>query len=127
MRTFGYIMLGLLIIIGLAVSGFVMKSCSIAENHIENSMENAVISYDEYQNIYGACQQINSDLKVLKDTPDNDPQFEQFSKAQRINTMKQNLNRWITEYNAKSKHIDKKWWKADNLPQTLSTSLFENY
>ena len=90
-------------------------------------MENAVISYDEYQDIYATCQQINDDLGVIKSTPDDDPQFQQFSKAQRINALKQNLNRWINEYNAKSKHIDKKWWKSSDLPYSLSINQFSNY
>lgn len=97
------------------------------EKHITNSMENAVISYDEYQDIYGTCKQINSDLGVIKETPDNDPQFLQFSKAQRVNTLKQNMNRWVNEYNAKSKHIDKKWWKSDALPYELNVNQFSNY
>lgn len=104
-----------------------MKSCSIAEKHITDSMENAVISYDEYQNIFNTCKQINNDLGVIRETPADDIQFAQFSKAQRINTMKQNLNRWIAEYNAKSAHIDKKWWKSDSLPQTLESSQYSNY
>lgn len=127
MKTLGYIMLGLLILIVLTVAGFTMKSCSIFKNHAYNSMENAVISYDEYQDIYATCKQINDDLGVIKETPETDVQFAQFSKAQRINSLKQNLNRWINEYNAKSKHIDKKWWKSDELPYKLDKSQFSNY
>lgn len=90
-------------------------------------MENAVISYDEYQDIYNTCKQLNADLGVIKDTPDTDAQFAQFSKSQRINAIKMNLNRWIGEYNAKSKHIDKKWWKSESLPYELSTNQYSNY
>ena len=90
-------------------------------------MENAVISYDEYQDIYATCTKLNIDLGIYQTTPDTDPQFEQFSKAQRINTIKVNLNRWCEEYNAKSKHIDKKWWKSKDLPYTLSVEQFSNY
>lgn len=127
MKTFGYVMGGLLLIIILVVISFTVKTCSIAEKHVTNSMENAVISYDEYQDIYATCTKLNTDLGIYQTTPDTDPQFEQFSKAQRINTIKVNLNRWCEEYNAKSKHIDKKWWKSKDLPYTLSVEQFSNY
>ena len=127
MKTFGYIMLTLVIVLGLSLVGFGMRSCSIAEKHVTNSMENAVISYDEYQDIYNTCIQLDNDLNVMKATPENDPQFSQFSKTQRVNAIKTNMNRWIAEYNAKSKHIDKKWWKSNSLPQELTTNQFPNY
>jgi len=127
MKTFGKISLGVLAIIVLTVICFGVRSCSIAQKHVTNSMENAVISYDEYQDVFATCQQINSDLGVVKDTPETDTQFSQFSKQQRINAMKQQLHRWINEYNAKSKHIDKKWWKSSELPYSLQTIQFNNY
>lgn len=120
-------MLILLLVVGLTVLGFGVRSCSIAEKHAYKSMENAVISYDEYQDIYATCQQLNSDLGVIRDTPDDDGQFSQFSKSQQINTKKQQLNRWINDYNAKSKHIDKKWWKSSELPYSLNSNQFSNY
>lgn len=127
MRKFG---IGTLIVLGillLGVLGFGMKSCSIFQNHAYKSMENAVISYDEYQNIYNTCKQLNDNLGVIQTTPENDPQFAQFSRTQRINAIKMDLNRWIAEYNAKSKHIDKKWWKSSDLPYELTTNHFSNY
>lgn len=127
MKTFGTIALIILAIIAVTIIGFGIRACSIGAKHVTNSMENAVISYDEYQDIYATCKQINSDLGVVRDTPETDKQFEQFSKQQRINAMKQNLNRWIEDYNAKSKHIDKKWWKSSELPHTLQSNLFSNY
>lgn len=127
MKTFGYICAVIGIILVLTFVSLVGKSCSIAQKHITNSMENAVISYDEYQDIYATCTKLNTDLGIYQSTPETDPQFEQFSKAQRINTIKQNLNRWVEEYNAKSKHIDKKWWKSKDLPHDLSVEQFSNY
>lgn len=127
MKKFGIIVTVLLVILVLVVASFGIKSCSIFKNHAYKSMENAVISYDEYQNIYNTCVQINNDLGVIKDTPEDDKQFEQFSKQQRINSLKQNLNRWIGEYNAKSNHIDKSLWKSSELPQQLNTNQFSNY
>lgn len=127
MKVFGYIVMVILVLAELTLLSFGFRSCSIFQGHVENSMQNAVISYDEYQNIYGTCKQLDADLGVIKATPDNDPQFEQFSKAQRVNAIKQNLNRWIAEYNAKSKHIDKKWWKSNDLPYELTSNHFSNY
>lgn len=127
MKTFGQIMLGLLIFIGLIVMLFTCNVAGIGMKHVTNSMENAVISYDEYQNINATCNQLNTDLGIIQATPDNDKQFEQFSKSQRINAIKQNLNRWVEEYNAKSLHIDKKWWKSNELPYQLNVNQFSNY
>lgn len=127
MKTTGKIIIGILIFIALLALSFTVRTCSIAQNHVENSMKNAVISYDEYQDIYATCVQLNLDLGVIKDTPETDSQFSQFSKQQRINTLKQQLNRWINEYNAKSKHIDKKWWKSSELPYSLESNQFSNY
>jgi hypothetical protein len=127
MKTSSKVGLSILLLIALSVVLFTFRTCGIAEKHITNSMDNAVISYDEYQDIYATCKQINSDLGVIKETPENDSQFAQFSKAQRLNSMRQNLNRWINEYNAKSKHIDKKWWKSSDLPYELSSNQFSNY
>ena len=127
MRTFGQFMLVVLILAGITLLSFTCRSCDILQRHVENSMENAVISYDEYQNIKATCDQINTDLGILQSTPETDRQFEQFTKAQRINATKSNLNRWVEEYNAKSKHIDKKWWKSDALPYQLNVNDFSNY
>lgn len=111
----------------LVILSFGIRSCSIFQNHVEKSMEDAVISYNEYQDIYATCNKLNTDLGIIASTPETDKQFEQFSKAQRMNTIKQNLNRWVEEYNSKSKHIDKKFWKSDELPYTLSVNQFSNY
>lgn len=127
MKTFGQIMLGILIFAGISATLFTCNLISIGEKHVENSVENAVISYDEYQNIYATCNQLNTDLGILQSTPETDKQFEQFSKSQRVNAIKSNLNRWVEEYNAKSTHIDKKWWKSDKLPYQLSVEQFSNY
>lgn len=121
---------GMLVILAIVIVSVILFTCniiSIGGKHVTNSMENAVTSYDEYQNIYATCNQLNADLGVIQSTPDNDKQFSQFSKSQRINAIKSNLNRWIEEYNAKSKHIDKKWWKSSELPYQLSSNQFSNY
>lgn len=127
MKVVGYVGTGIVAILLLAVLGFGMRSCSIFQNHVYKSMENSVISYDEYQDIYNTCKQIDDDLGVMRTTPDTDPQFQNFSKASRVNALRMNLNRWVNEYNAKSKHIDKKWWKSEELPYKLKNTDFSNY
>jgi len=127
MKTFGQIMLGILIFVGISAVLFTCNIVSIGEKHVTNSVENAVISYNEYQDIYTTCNKINLDLATIRETPDNDKQFDQFSKASVINAKKQQLSRWVEEYNAKSKHIDKKWWKSSSLPYELDVNQFSNY
>ena len=122
-----YIAAGILGMILLMAVLFTCNIISIGASHVTKSVENAVISYDEYQDIYATCKKINTDLGVVKATPDNDKQFEQFSKSQRLNSLRMNLNRWVEEYNAKSQHIDKKFWKSSELPYRLEVTQFENY
>ena len=127
MRNFG---IGVLVVLGLAllsVGAFTCNLFGIAANHVTNSVQNAVITYDDYQNIYATCNQLNNNLATIEQTPASDPQFANFSKAERINGVKIQLSRWVEEYNAKSAHIDKKWWKSGTLPQTLNVSDFSNY
>jgi hypothetical protein len=121
------VLLIVLAVIGISVFAFTCNVFGIFGNHVTKSMENAVISYDEYENLYATCNKLNTDLGIIQSTPETDKQFEQFSKAQRINSIKQNLNRWVEEYNAKSKYIDKKAWKRSDLPISLNVNDFSNY
>lgn len=89
--------------------------------------DDAVETYEEFQSIYNTCQKLNTDLSIIQSTPDDDKQFEQFSKAQRLNAIKQNLNRWVEEYNAKSKMWGRSLWKSKSLPYQLSVTDFSNY
>ena len=52
MKTTKIVLFVLLSLVVLTISGFAMRSCGIFKNHAYKSMENAVISYDEYQDIY---------------------------------------------------------------------------
>jgi len=123
MKTFKIIGICIAVFLGI----WVLTFSGIFMGHVNRSAENAVVSYDEYWDIYHTCEKINADLGVMESTPDSDAQFAQFSKAQRVNAMKQQMNRWVNEYNAKSNHIDKKWWKSDKLPYALSVNDFPNY
>ena len=105
----------------------VLAVCLSACMHLEKSYENAVVNYEEYREIYQTTQKINNDLCSMRELSDKDPMFAQFSKAQRIQQMKQSLNRWVEDYNAKSKMINHSIWKSSELPYQLSVTQFNCY
>lgn len=110
-------------IIGLSlltsVIGLVLTKTKEA-THIEDAVQN----YEQFQEIYNTCVKINTDLCNYKDLPEDDVMFEQFSKAQRILAIKTQLNRWVEDYNAKSKMRGRSLWKSNALPYQLSTQEF---
>jgi uncharacterized membrane protein YfbV (UPF0208 family) len=93
----------------------------------ERIVTTGIVRYEEFQEIYNTCQKLNTDLDIIQQTPESDKQFEQFSKAQRLNAIKQNLNRWVEDYNAKSKVWTRSMWKSNTLPYQLSVKDFPNY
>lgn len=124
-----YIFIGILSLIILSV---ILFTCgvfgkagdqAIKATHIQD----ATIVYEDFQEIYNTCNKLNTDLGIIQATPENDKQFDQFSKAQRLNAIKQNLNRWVEDYNAKSKMFGRSLWKSKSLPYQLSVNDFSNY
>lgn len=118
-KVLGTILIVLMIFSGIGL-GF--RACSKAEE--ATHLKDAVIVYEEYQEIYNTCVKLNTDLCNMKDLPDDDVMFEQFSKAQRINTIQTNLNRWVETYNAKSKMWGRSLWKSNELPYQLTNQQF---
>lgn len=113
-------------VIGLALAvSAILYTCNFARKGAH--VDDAVIVYEEYQEIYNTCSQLNTDLCNIKEVPDNDKMFEQFSKAQRVNAIKANLNRWVETYNAKSKMWGRQLWKSSKLPYELSVNDFNCY
>jgi hypothetical protein len=90
-------------------------------------VETGIVRYEEFQSIYNTCVKLDNDLKVMRAVPEDDKMFEQFSKNQRITGLQANLNRWIEEYNAKSRMINHSLWKSSSLPQQLTTNQFPSY
>ncbi len=90
-------------------------------------IDNGIASYQEFQEIYNTCSKLNTDLGVYQSLPENDKMFEQFSKVQRTTAIKTQLNRWVEEYNGKSKMWMKSMWKSNSLPYQLSVNDFSNY
>lgn len=60
----------------------------MSASHVTTSVQNAVINYDNYQEMYNTCSKLNTDLGIIESTPETDKQFLQFSKAQHINATK---------------------------------------
>jgi hypothetical protein len=93
----------------------------------ERIVTTGVIRYEEFQEIYNTCQKLNTDLQIIQSTAESDKQFDQFTKSQRVNSIMQNLNRWVEEYNAKSKVWTRSMWKSNSLPYQLSVNDFSNF
>ena len=118
-KAIGVFLLALLFFSGI---GLAFRACNKAEE--ATHLHDAVQRYEEYQEIYNTCTKLNTDLCNMKALPDNDPMFEQFSKAQRILAIKTQLNRWVEDYNAKSKMWGRALWKSNELPYQLTNEQF---
>jgi len=127
MKTVGYVALGIVAIMAISIFFFATGLVGRMANHVNTAVDNAVVNYEEYQTIYNTCNKINLDLCNMKDLPDTDKMFEQFSKAQRINALRTQMNRWTEEYNAKSKMFNRSIWKSNSLPYQLQTNEFNCY
>ena len=124
-QTLGVIGVVILICITLFVTGVIGKGCNQAV--IATHIDDATIVYEEYQSIYNTCSKLNTDLGNMEALPESDKMFDQFSKAQRVNTIKTQLNRWVEEYNGKSKMWGRSLWKSATLPYQLNVTDFSNY
>jgi hypothetical protein len=89
--------------------------------------DNAIVHYEEFQRIYNATQALNEKLCTMNKIPETDVMFKDFSKAAQMNGLRNNLNRWIQEYNAKSNMWNRSLWKSKELPYELKTSDFSCY
>jgi hypothetical protein len=103
----------------LSVIGFWVHKAR-EDTHIDDAVQN----YEQYQEIYNTCTKLNTDLCNMKALPETDKMFEQFSKAQRILAIQTNLNRWVEDYNSKSKMWGRSLWKSNALPYQLSVNQF---
>lgn len=86
--------------------------------------DTGLIRYQEFQEVYSTVGKINIDLCNIQNVPEDDKMFKDFSKSQQIIALKSNLNRWITEYNAKSSLVNFNMWKSKDLPRTLAQAQF---
>lgn len=101
------------------VAWFFSRSAKVAED--------AFVKYEEFQEIYNTCAKLNEDLATIRSLPETDKMFSQFSKEALLANKKQQMTRWVEEYNAKSKMWNRSIWKSSSLPYQLSVNNFENY
>ena len=60
MKTVGIVALVIIAIIAISIFGFMGTTCNNAQDQIqEHVVKNSFISYEEFQEIYNTCQQIN--------------------------------------------------------------------
>ncbi len=111
------------VIASLILLTVVSKTCSVVDE--VTSTENIITSYEEYENMYSSCEKICDDIKVLRGVSSEDYSKDTgFSKSDRLIALETNLNRWIREYNAKSRQITKNLWKSKALPHQLEREDF---
>jgi len=117
-----------LIVLLVAIS-FVLKLIFFPAALVEQATDPAAVisNYEEFQNIYNTCQKLDADLKTIRDTADTDPMFVQFSKGAMVAAKRQQMTRWVNEYNAKSKMVNRNLWKSHSLPYQLSEEDFPHY
>lgn len=101
----------------------ISKPAELADQVIDN----ALINYEEFQEIYNTCQKINTDLGTIRAVPEDDRMFASFSKAAVVAGKKQQLSRWVEEYNGKSKMWNRSLWKSNALPYQLNVNDFSNF
>src|SRR5438445_481428 len=80
---------------------FVISAVTWFFSRTEKTIETGIVRYEEFQEINNTITKLNADLCNIKDVSETDKMFEQFSKAQRINTLRGQINRWVEDYNAK--------------------------
>jgi len=123
-----YVAIIIAILFSVGITSFIFTTCNNATDQAqEHVIKNSFDSYEEFQEMYNTCQQLNQDLCNLKEIPESDKMFTQFSKAEVINGKRQKLNRWIEDYNAKSKMWNRSMWKSKTLPYQLTTQDFSCY
>ncbi len=106
----------------LVVSGVV-----VFINKTTRTVEKGIVQYEQFQDIYNTCNKINTDICNKLGINDDDQMFENFSKSSQLYTLQTNLNRWVEEYNAKSKTWTRSMWKSKTLPYQLSVEDFDCY
>jgi hypothetical protein len=117
MKTFGWIVLGILVLGALTIFG---KVFGVFDKVTDP--DHIIASYEQYEEIYSTCNKICDDIRVLKNSDVEETSG--FSKGERIIAYENNINRWIRDYNAKSRMITKNLWKSPNLPYQLKRSDF---
>lgn len=112
---------------GLILVLLVGSGIAFVANRTVRTVDNAFIHYEDFQEMYNSCKAIDGKLCAIKQVDEKDKMFDQISKAAQITGLKNNMNRWVEEYNAKSRMWNRSLWKSSNLPYELTTSQFPCY
>jgi lipopolysaccharide export LptBFGC system permease protein LptF len=120
MKIIGIVVLCIMAFAALWIFGHGMK-------HADKIADDAIINYEEYQEIYNTCQKINGDMGNIKAVTPDDKMFSMISKEAMLVAKRQQMNRWVQEYNAKSKMWNRSMWKSGKLPYQLHEEDFNNY
>lgn len=107
------------VILGLVLLGVLSRACAVADRVADP--DNIITNYEEFQNIYSTCNQICDNISALSLTKTDSSAF---SKEERVLALENKLNRWIREYNSKSRQITRNLWKSGSLPHQLSRTDF---
>ena len=90
-------------------------------------LERGISDYEEFQEIYNTCLKLDTDIATYHSIPADDKTFNMFSKEGVIAQKKQNLARWVEDYNARSRVWTRSMWKSSSLPYELKVEDFPNY
>ena len=99
--------IGIFLIIGALAS---IKSCN--DKTVE-AVNTGITQYEEFYSIYNTVLKLKEDIKTINELD------EFVSKSATLMGKKQLLNRWISEYNAKSSMVNREVWKGTSLPYKL--------
>jgi hypothetical protein len=94
-------------------------------NRTVQTVDTGLVRYQEFQEIYGTCESLKTKICNLKEIPEKDKMFNDISKDAQLTGLRNNLARWVNEYNSKSKLINFSVWKSDRLPYTLAVENFD--
>ena len=120
---FKFTVITVLIIIVIVVMWLIGKGCQQADKQIDN----AIMNYEQFQEIYNSCENINTQICQIKDISEIDKMFEQITKNQRLTSLRHRLSSLCEDYNAKSKMFNREIWKSPKLPYQLNVNQFNCY
>lgn len=99
---------------------FILSGISWFPSRTVQTVDTGLVRYQEFQEIYNTTLQIDQNYCNLFVIEEDDKMFKDFSKSQQLLALRNSLNRWIGEYNAKSALINFNVWKSKELPRQLN-------